>query len=133
ERHEEALAQADRHAAPVDDAQIDGVPARGGGAQRADQAEVELRVLRVEPVERLEAVDRFEDEVAPAVGRQLAHFDAGEGWAPRTVAELMPRSGTPSGGSAAAAGSRPLELSPASAPSAHTMARRSPPTPHMCG
>src|SRR5206468_7597869 len=57
--------------------------ARGGGAQRADQAEVELRAVRAEPVERLEAADRLEDEVAPAVGWQLADLDAGEGRASR--------------------------------------------------
>src|SRR5262249_7049675 len=52
--------------------------------------------------------------------------------APGTVAEPMPRCGTlPS--SVAAAGSAPLELSPAISPSTHTIAKRSPPTPHMCG
>src|SRR5205807_1877110 len=158
EGHVQALAQADRHAAPVDHAQIYGVAARDGAAERADEAQVELRLVRAEPAQRLEAAERVEGQVAAAVGRHLAHLGpgaratpsrarrtAGPASAPRarvpkrsasarqpagapgTVADPMPRSGTLSAGSDAAAGSRPLELRPTSAPSAHTMARRSPP------
>src|SRR5262249_13622317 len=53
--------------------------------------------------------------------------------APGTVAEPTPRNGTSPASGGVAAGKRPLELSPASSPSTHTMARRSPPTPHMWG
>src|SRR5262249_10979223 len=64
----EALAQADRHAVLVDDAEIDRVAAGTRGPKRTDQPEVELGATRVEPLERLQTRDRLQDEVAAAVG-----------------------------------------------------------------
>ena len=55
ERQEQALVQADRHAAGVDDAEIDRVAAEGGGVERADEARVQLRIVGCESVDRLEA------------------------------------------------------------------------------
>src|SRR6185369_1373959 len=68
EGHVQTLVQADRHPAPVDDAEVDRVAARGGGTRGTDEASLKLLASCVEPVEWLEGAERVQDQVSSTVG-----------------------------------------------------------------
>ncbi len=75
ERLIEALVEADRHAITVHRAEVDRVAVAACRAECPDQPVVPLRVVRREAVERFEAVERLEGEVAAAVRRHLADVE----------------------------------------------------------
>ena len=77
EAGEENLIKADGHAALIAGAEVDGVAvALGWRLEGADQAQVPLGVLGSQAIERFQAIEGAQGEVAAAVGRELADFEA---------------------------------------------------------
>ena len=77
ERRRKALVQADRHAVLVARAEVDGVTVAAVAVlERADEALVPFGAVRRQAVQRLEAFQRTEREVAAAVRWHLGDFEA---------------------------------------------------------
>src|SRR5438093_462307 len=90
-----------------------------------------LGIIWSQPVERFQSLEHPQHQMPAAVWRHLAHVQTSPFPAHRI--HPFPVRGTLSPSSLAPAGRRPLELRPDSSPSVHTIANRSPPSPHICG